>query len=223
LLQVGDFSSPSPTWSTIAIGPQPVGVALTPDDSQVWVANSAEYAIPADPGHVGAVDNTATPPTLLGTPIAAGSRPTWIAFATLSTGGGDTEDFEFDLALKRIKILQRGRHKDYFWIDGKITLDPSSDGLDPAVEHASLMIGASSFDIPAGSFLSHRGGLLFTFRGRIGETWLRVMLVRGPSQDKYRLITFGKRGEFPGIASPVTVGLVLGNDSGEATKKARIR
>jgi YVTN family beta-propeller protein len=223
LLQVGDFSGSTPTWNTIAIGPQPLGVALTPDDSQAWVANSAEYAIPADPGHVGVVDNTTTPPTLVGTPIAAGSQPTWIAFASIDTGGDDTEDYDLDLALRRIRILQRGRHKDYFWVDGKITLDPESDGLNLPGEDASLTIGPTTFHIPAGSFESHRGGRLLSFRGLVGETRLRVMLIRGRSEGKYRLIIFGKKGKFPGIASPVTVQLVLGNDSGEATKKAFIR
>jgi YVTN family beta-propeller protein len=222
LLQVGDFSGPSPTWNTLTIGPQPVGVTLMPDESQAWVANSAEYAPPGDPGHIATVDNTATPPVIVGSPIPAGAQPTWIAFATLDTSGSGPETFELDLALRRIKILQRGRHKDYFWVDGKLTLDPESDGLNLPEEESSIIIGPTTFDIPAGSFISLAGGRLLYFKGMVDDTWLRVILLESRGVNRYRLAVFGKKGEFPGIANPVTVSLMLGNDSGEATKRAWI-
>jgi YVTN family beta-propeller protein len=215
----GTFPGPTPTWQTppLSIGPSPVGVAMTPDQGQAWVASAVT------PGTIAIVDNTAVPPALTGSTAAAGAQPTWIAFATLDTSGSAPEAFELELALRRVKILQRGRHKDYFWVDGTITLDPESDGLDLQEDGSSIVIGPTTFDIPAGSFISLAGGRLLYFKGQIGDTWLRVILVEGRRVTRYRLAVFGHDGEFPGITSPVTVGLMLGNDSGEATKKAWIR
>ena len=231
LLQVGDFSGwapgtfpgPTPTWNTINIGPQPVGVALTPDQSQAWVANSAEFAIPAAPGNVAVVDNTATPPAVFGSPISAGAQPTWIAFATLDTGGSTPETFDFDLALQRIKIFQHGRQKDYFWVNGRIILAPESDGINLPEEDFSITIGPTTYDLPAGSFVGRWGSRILVFRGMVGDAWMQVFVFKTRQEGHYGLTVLGRRGAFPGITNPVTVGLVLGNDSGEATKTAFIR
>jgi len=223
LLHIGDFSGVIPTWNTITIGPAPLGVAVTPDQSQAWVAISNEYEIPEAPGNVSIVDTAATSPAVLKAPIGTAGQPTWIAFATLDIGGDDPESYDFDLALKRIKILQRGRHKDYFWVNGKITLDPESDGLNLPEEDSSITIGPTTFEIPAGSFVNRARGRLLFFRGMVGETWLRVILFKRGHEGQYRVTVFGKKGAFPKITNPVTVGLVLGNDSGEAKKRAVIR
>ena len=231
LVQVGDFSGwapgtfpgPAPTWNSITIGQQPVGVALMPDQSQAWVANSAEFSNPPAPGEVAVVDNTSTPPAVVGLPIAAGSQPTWIAFATLDSGGETEDTFDLDLALRRITILQRGRHKDYFWVNGVVTLALESDGLNLPEEDSSLTIGPTTFDLPMGSFRSAWRGRLLYSRGMVGKAWMRVFLIKMHGRERYRLAVFGKKGEFPGITNPVKVGLVLGNDAGEATKNAFIR
>jgi len=223
LLHIGDFSGVITTWNTITIGPAPLGVAVTPDQSQAWVAISNEYEIPEAPGNVSIVDTAATSPAVLKAPIGTAGQPTWIAFATLDIGGDDPESYDFDLALKRIKILQRGRHKDYFWVNGKITLDPESDGLNLPEEDSSITIGPTTFEIPAGSFVNRARGRLLFFRGMVGETWLRVILFKRGHEGQYRVTVFGKKGAFPKITNPVTVGLVLGNDSGEAKKRAVIR
>ena len=148
-------------------------------------------------------------------------------FSTGTSGGGAGDPFPMGINLNRVKIWQRGRHKDKFWIHGFLNLDPESEGINlpaPAGEAvASLTIGSGTsapvtFTMPTDEFRSYFRGRLIRFRGTVeGGAYLRFHLFKRRDKDgakRYWMVVTGWRGIFGDISSPVTVSIVLGDNAG---------
>jgi len=62
------------------VGQTPDGVAVSPDDKRVYVANyNFDNVVSGDT--VSVIDNTTNPPTLVGNPLSVGFHPVKIAFS----------------------------------------------------------------------------------------------------------------------------------------------
>jgi hypothetical protein len=105
-----------------------------------------------------------------------------------------------------------------FQVQGRFTLDPASDGIDPTGEDATLAVGPYQVDIPAGSFRATRGGG-YKFEGAVDGVQLEVKISpRGGSN--FRLEAQGKRADLSGVDEPVAVTLTIGNDTGSTSARS---
>lgn len=103
------------------------------------------------------------------------------------------------------------------------TLGPGSNGIDPSKEAVSLQLkggsGAYSVIVAPGSFKKDRSG--FTFQGTIDGVRLRAS-VRPLRDGAFAFELENERAKLKGFANPVTVSLVIGDDGGSHTVKAKI-
>jgi hypothetical protein len=82
-------------------------------------------------------------------------------------------------------------------------------------EPVTLQIGTFSTTIPAGSFKLERNGT-FAFLGRINRVALGVS-IQPLGQNRFLLLAGGDGVNLTGLASPVTVELIIRNDGGTTT------
>jgi hypothetical protein len=103
------------------------------------------------------------------------------------------------------------------------TLGPGSNGIDPSKEAVSLHLkggsGTYSVTIPAGSFKKDRTG--FAFQGTIDGVRLRASF-RPQRDGVFAFELENERAKLKGFANPVAVSLVVGDDGGSQTVKAKI-
>jgi len=108
--------------------------------------------------------------------------------------------------------------KDWFEMLAPFKLGADSDGIAPLAEAVTIQIGTFSTTIPAGSFALKNG--LFTFAGIIDGVKLHALLI--PLKGKtYAFWTYANSATLTGTRNPVSVGLAIGNDSGNTTITAQ--
>ena len=96
-----------------------------------------------------------------------------------------------------------------------------SDGIDPATEPVTLAIGDFTATIPAGKFREGRRGV-YAFAGKINNVSIEMLIVPwGNNRFWFQAAAF--RVDLTGTANPVSVDLMIGNDSGETSVNAIIR
>jgi hypothetical protein len=130
-----------------------------------------------------------------------------------------------------------------FVVRGTFTLGPNSDGIDVRSEDVLVQVGPFTATIPAGAFRRHGAGRDCHFNGHAwGTRWRRPLARRfGPprgfearmqgvhpeahlrplGRGRYAFEIRGRDADLEGIANPVTVGILIGNDGGSTQVTAR--
>jgi 6-phosphogluconolactonase len=176
---------------------------------------------------VGIDTGTLTP--VPGSPFAAGSFPGSLAIASQSTVPFANFDVEARIDLDR---------ESSFEIEGRFTLGPDSNGINPLTEDVTLQVGSFSTTIPAGSLqVKHRRDdreeelsedsagnerrRTFQYEGHLNGVDLGVTITH-VRRNRFRFTAGGKGHILAGITNPVTVGLTIGDDEGSTTVDADI-
>lgn len=121
-------------------------------------------------------------------------------------------------SVDRLNVNQR--FKVLFFMSN-FTLEPGSDGIDPATEPVALALANLTTTIPAGAFRRGRLGA-YTYFGTIDNISLQALIVP-LSGNRFRFQVAGYGVELSGITNPVTVELMIGNDRGTTSATANIR
>lgn len=111
-------------------------------------------------------------------------------------------------------IVRKAKRLD---LSGTFAFGPGRGQVDPVSKDVTIAIGPVQATIPAGSFVSNGiGG--YQFSGASGRLSLRVHIGRLPSGEFQ--IAVHESGDLRGIANPVTVWLVIGDDAISTTTVA---
>jgi hypothetical protein len=127
-------------------------------------------------------------------------------------------DFSPGLTVKGdIKTDKGKKQEDSFRLDGKFTLAPDSDGIDPQTEPVTLTIGDWSVTIPAGSFKKHDD-----YHQKIDGDDLKIDF--NPKKDgSYDVHLEGKHLDGLPSTNPVTVTLTIGYDSATISADLKLK
>jgi hypothetical protein len=107
-----------------------------------------------------------------------------------------------------------------FFLLSTFTLGANSNGINPVAETVTLKIAGLTTTIPAGSFRKGRLGA-YAFAGKIDNVWIEALITPlGNNRFGFQAGAYGTN--LSVAANPVTVGLVIGNDSGEISVNASI-
>ena len=99
-----------------------------------------------------------------------------------------------------------------FELESKFMLGANSGGINPPAEPVTLQLGTFSTTFPAGSFVKTRSGK-FVFEGQInGVTW--EVRIASFGNNSFTLKARGKGVDLSTMMKPVTVTLLIGNDTG---------
>jgi len=102
-------------------------------------------------------------------------------------------------------------------LSGTFNFGPGRGQVDPVSKDVTIAIGPVQAIIPAGSFVSNGTGG-YQFSGVVGHLSLRVHIGRLPSGEFQ--VAVHESGDLRGIANPVTVRLVIGDDAISTTTVA---
>jgi YVTN family beta-propeller protein len=227
----------------VKVGPAPFGVAVTPDGAQVYVANNGLNTVSV----IATATNIVTEVTVGSNPAAFGVfiSPGLAAPPVPSPVPVPFASFTADVHIKRAHSISK-HGGDSFEVDGRGVLGPASNGLAPLTEAVTLSIGSFTLTVPAGSFVRRgkahddkkgpRGHdpdpkkgpkhdddrtMTYTFKGVVAGVSLDAEIEQGPKQT----FTFKFKGRHANLgqaANPLTVELVIGDDSGRTVVKAKI-
>jgi YVTN family beta-propeller protein len=175
--------------ATISLGPHqsgapPAGIAVTPDGTQVYVANSLARAVQ--------VINTAT--NTLATTIGINGYPFALAITPVIPFASVTGQLELSTGLQ---------------FNGTISLG-SGGNINPLTQSVSLQIGTFSITIPPNSFtLTGKGS--WAFEGTMNGVMLQVQITpqRTPGQFNVKIEASGVTS-----STGTQVILTIGNNSG---------
>jgi hypothetical protein len=107
---------------------------------------------------------------------------------------------------------------DRFDLQGRFSLAPTSNGVNPLSEAVTLQLDSYTVTIPPGSFRrSRRGG--YEFEGSINGVRLSFSF-RPRSPSEYRFEIEGEGANVPQLTTPISMTLTIGDDSGTATVSA---
>ena len=142
-------------------------------------------------------------------------------------GGCDIGAFELDnpfvaFSALNVKLEIDSEAESGFELNSVFTLGAGSDGIDPLTEPVTITVGTYSVTIPPGSFRQLRKGRKkgsFVYEGMIGGVDLEVQIVP-LGGGSYQFKAEGSPVDLSGLTNPVTVTLVVGNDSGTASVTA---
>lgn len=107
-----------------------------------------------------------------------------------------------------------------FSLKGTFTLGAASDGINPLTEPVTITLGTYSVTIPPSSFKQQKNGT-FMYQGTIGGVNLVVQIVPLGGAS-YQIKANGSPVNLSGLTNPVTVTLVIGNDSGATSVMANL-
>ncbi|MGI8770235.1 MAG: choice-of-anchor Q domain-containing protein [Acidobacteriaceae bacterium] len=105
-----------------------------------------------------------------------------------------------------------------FALESVLTLGSTSDGVQPATEAVTLQVGSYTVTIPAGSFHRLRNGS-YLYSGTIHGVRLGAVLVP-LGRNRYSFDAAATPVNLSTSPNPVTVMLMIGNDSGTTTVNA---
>jgi YVTN family beta-propeller protein len=242
-VSVIDTATNTVVGSPITVGANPFGVAVTPDGSKVYVANSDSTV---------SVIATATN-TVVGSPITVGFFPVGVAVTPdgskvyVANSGSNTvsviatatntvvgspitvgnHPIAFGLFIQPVLVFSAFTaqltvypNQKEFSINSNFTLGTSSNGINPPTEPVTLKIGSFTITIPPGSFVNAGVPGYSTFVGVINGVSLTV-LIKQASGNHYIFGVIAKNVSLT-IANPETVTLTIGNDSGTTSVNAVI-
>ncbi len=113
--------------------------------------------------------------------------------------------------------------EDELEVEGRFTLGPGSNGIDPRTENVILSVGSFTTMIPAGAFELTRPGLFgaVEFEGVIDgvELEFEIRILDGNS---YAFKAEAEETDLTGIVNLVKVTLIIGDDSGTVRVFAEI-
>lgn len=95
-----------------------------------------------------------------------------------------------------------------------LRLGADSDGIDPATQPVTLIVGNVSLPIPAGSFHQHQERFVFT--GPVGGVQVGAEIKRR-GKGAYRLTVSGRGIDWTGTTIPPIVEIIIGDDQGRTT------
>jgi len=98
-----------------------------------------------------------------------------------------------------------------FDVEGRFTLGPASNGIDPLSEDVALKVGTFSMTIPAGSFELDDGAFVFEVETNGAEFEVEITPL-GASRFEFQAES--ERATLTGTVNPVEVMLTIGNDTG---------
>jgi YVTN family beta-propeller protein len=182
---------------TIPVGLEPLGVAVTPDGSKVYVANSGDSNV--------SVIATATD-TVVGSPIAVGNAP--VAFGLFI----QPSSIPFSIFAAQLTVYPVQAQ---FAINASFTLGATSNGINPPTEPVTLQIGGFTVTIPPRSFVPSGQPGYWTFVGVINGENLTVM-IKQRTGNNYIFGIIAKNVQLS-VTNPVTVTLTIGNDKGSTS------
>ncbi len=113
----------------------------------------------------------------------------------------------------------RTPNRDAFALESSFTLSSTAPAINPATQAVALKIGTFSTTIPPGSFKKTGGS--FRFVGVIGGVSLHA-LITPTGTLRYAFVATAERASLTGTTNPLTVMLIIGDDSGTASVKAKI-
>jgi hypothetical protein len=118
-----------------------------------------------------------------------------------------------------------GRHKsirDRFVFHSNFTLGKDRNGIDPVADPVTIQIGTFAATIPPGSFKKVDGKWFsaFQYQGVIDGVSLNVLIE--PTGAKRYALQASAAGDPAGTATPVTVRVSIGVDSGTVLVKAKL-
>ena len=158
------------------------------------------------------------------------------------SGGGAIKFKDFDVDVVFVD-LKKGDDDDNFFLRGEFTLGDRTDGINPVMDQVTLQINNYTLTIPPNSFRKDRVGdrhddhdnddhdndddrdshgssatEMYRFFGTINGDRIYIV-IRGFGHNEYTIWAFGHRADLTRVVdtTPVTVNLVIGNDSGTAT------
>jgi DNA-binding beta-propeller fold protein YncE len=189
--------------SPFATGNGPRAVAVDPTGQFVYLANFQDVSSLS--GYSIEPNGALTP--IAGSPFATGAQAISVAI---------TPQVPFASFFAKLKIEER--HRGGFELKDFFTLSTNSNGIDPLTEKVTLQIGPFSVTIPAGSFKQDPSGR-FEFNGVISGVRLEAQIVP-IGNNIYTFKAEGQGADLDCLASPVTVGLTIGIDSGSTAVRA---
>jgi len=189
--------------ATIPVGRGGDGVAVTPDGKRAYVANSGSNTV--------SVIDTASN-TVVGT-VPVGNGPSAVGIVPAPPG----VPFSAFSAKLAIDLDHKPNH-DAFRLVSQFTLGQSSNGIDPVTDSVIIRLDSFTTTIPSGS-LKGKGFGPFDFHGVIGGVDLHVE-IKATGAKRYDLKAEARDANLTGITNPVTVILIIGDDSGRVSVKA---
>ena len=190
--------------------------------------------------------NPSLPETVIGTPLVVSSDFSWVAtdagthevtFTALDAAGSlatcvvtievpEDPDIPFEsFVLRFAKVSTRGRFADFFFFRGYFAVD-TSDGndIDLANDPVVIEIESQRFEISPNAFKGYWRGRLFRFKDIVDGAKLLVHITRrGRHGNRYNITVIGWNADLMAKGPMLDMFLQIGNDSGTASKKGRIR
>jgi hypothetical protein len=103
-------------------------------------------------------------------------------------------------------------------VEGSLALAANSNGINPLSEAVTVQVNSYAVTIPPGSFKRSRHGG-YEFKGRIADVTLE-MSFKAQSPANYTFDFAAGGSGLPALASPLTLQLTIGDDSGTASVTA---
>ena len=186
-------------------GCAPAGVAFTPDGKHVYVTNNCSSNV--------SVIDTATNTMVATIPVAPdpgavaiARPPSSVPFLTFSA---------------KLEIPSgHSPNGDSFNLNASFVLGSASNGINAPTEPVTLTVGNFTTTIPPGSFTGTGFGP-FHFNGVINGVRL-VVGIEPTGAKRYAFHTKAHSANLTGTVNPVSVTLIVGNDSGTTPVKAKI-
>ncbi len=136
------------------------------------------------------------------------------AFASIAFGPSTIEFSDFTLKKTMVKFKHTSNN-DRFLVRGEFVLGDGSDEINPVDDVVSVIVGASSIEIPPGSFKQKPPGT-FKFMGLIPDTDVYVrMKIQWIDDNTFKFKIMARGVDLTGTSNPVDVGLAVGNDVGQ--------
>ena len=148
--------------------------------------------------------------------IIVGGEPLGVGIVPPSMG------VSFSAFNAKVEIPSSGHspNADSFNLNGNFVLGSASNGINPLTESVTLKVGNFTTTIPPGSFKGTGFGP-FHFNGVINGVRL-VVGIEPTGATRYAFHTNAHSADLAGTVNPVTVTLIVGNDSGTTPVKAKI-
>lgn len=213
VFEIDPDTSPATVVTLFSVLPiAPRAIALNPSTDEVFLADFNSIAVgPRVGGSVSAI--AAGFPFLVDLVVGTATTGAGLSLFSLDT----TQDTVYEItpsaavnfAAFAAKVeIEAGE----FEVKALFTLGGGSNGIDPLTEDVSLQIGAFSTTIPAGNFMQDKKGR-FKFEGVVDGVVMEAV-IQPLGGGSFEFKAEGSGVDFTGTVNPVTVGLVIGNDSG---------
>lgn len=141
-------------------------------------------------------------------------------YFSVTIGISDEEYAKFSVDRATLLFRPGDAEKDWVRLHGSFELSDDTDGIDPVTEDVAVRVGEYALTIPAGSFVIHPHGSSYrnVFRGTVDGAKV-VARISEDLLDTYQFDMSIRNIDLAGTANPVTIGLAVGNDSGEVEER----